>query len=133
VTNRTSLNHAAAGRQVQLAALPSPRWGEGSGVRGGTSSTRRVFPPPPPPLPPPGGGGGKGASAPPPAGGAAGGKHNRPANAAANKGASVDTEPSINPANPGWTTCNKNKRCRVAASSSSAPERARALSSSSAR
>lgn len=38
------------------------------------------------------------------------------ANAAANTGARVDTEPSINPAKPGWTTCNTNKR-RFASSS----------------
>src|SRR5579862_817258 len=30
------------------------------------------------------------------------------ANAAANNGASVDTDPSISPASPGCTTCNKN-------------------------
>src|ERR1700733_9344515 len=37
------------------------------------------------------------------------------ANAAANTGARVDTEPSINPANPGWITRNTND-CRACAS-----------------
>ncbi len=39
------------------------------------------------------------------------------ANAAANTGASVDTEPSIRPASPGCTTCSTNSR-RFASSSS---------------
>ena len=40
------------------------------------------------------------------------------ANAAANSGASVDTEPSISPASPGCTICSTNIRLRVSASSS---------------
>ena len=39
------------------------------------------------------------------------------ANAAANKGAKVDTEPSIKPTSPGWMTCNT-KSCRAVSASS---------------
>ena len=39
------------------------------------------------------------------------------AKAAANNGASVETEPSINPARPGWTYCSTNMRRRVLSSS----------------
>ena len=40
------------------------------------------------------------------------------ASAAANNGASVETEPSINPARPGWITCKTNNRFSRAESSS---------------
>ena len=33
------------------------------------------------------------------------------ANAAANTGASVETEPSIKPTSPGWTICKMKRRC----------------------
>ena len=42
------------------------------------------------------------------------------AKAAANSGASVETEPSINPARPGCTYCSTNMRWRVSSSSSTA-------------
>src|ERR1700736_4014369 len=38
------------------------------------------------------------------------------AKAAANSGARVETEPSINPASPGWTYCSTNKRRAVSSS-----------------
>ena len=38
------------------------------------------------------------------------------AKAAANNGARVETEPSISPASPGWTTCRTNIRWRVSSS-----------------
>ena len=43
------------------------------------------------------------------------------AKAAANRGASVETEPSIKPARPGWTYCRTNMRLRVRSSSARTP------------
>jgi hypothetical protein len=44
------------------------------------------------------------------------------AKAAANSGARVETEPSINPARPGWTICRMNRRRSASCSVWPAPE-----------